>query len=227
MKAVERVDDLLLLPLYTQGEVARLIGASQSSLQRWARGYTMPGRTPQGPLVTTSRGGKGYTVPFIGMAEAYMVLAFRRAGVSMARIRPTVENLRKEIGLEHALASERLATDGAEILWKIDVEAGFGNDNRLVVIRNHQAAFGEVVSEHLRHIEYRDGFAGRLTVSHFEEVEIMIDPRINFGQPTLAGSGIRVNDILSRIRAGEPVKNVADDYLLSIETVSELLLPTA
>ena len=36
------MDDLLLLPLYTQGEVARLIGASQSSFVPADNHYTLP-----------------------------------------------------------------------------------------------------------------------------------------------------------------------------------------
>ena len=35
----------------------------------------------------------------------------------MQRIRPAVEILRTEIGLEYALASKRLYTDGAEVVY--------------------------------------------------------------------------------------------------------------
>jgi hypothetical protein len=51
-------------------------------------------------------------VPFIGLAEAYALTAFRSAGVPMQRIRPAIDALYRELGLEHALASKRLYTDG-------------------------------------------------------------------------------------------------------------------
>lgn len=214
----------LLVPLYTQAEVARYIGATTSSVQRWARGYSMAGRTAQEPLITTFRGGRGFTVPFVGIAEAYIVNAFRRAGVSMPRIRATVDSLRNKMSLEHALASERLKTDGAEILWQVGEDRGESvQDNRLVVIRNHQVGFGEVVEAHLKRIDYREGFAGRLTVGSLDQTRVVLDPRINFGQPTIQGHGVRVEDVLSRIRAGEPVADVADDYAVPVDAVSELL----
>jgi uncharacterized protein (DUF433 family) len=214
------IDELLLIPMYTQTEAAQLIGATQSSLQRWARGYQNPGFAAQGPLVTVERGGRGYTIPFVGLAEAYMLRAFRKAGVPMARIRPTVEKLRDGMGLEHALASERLKTDGAEILWELE---GGEKENRLVVVRNNQAVFREVVDEHLKNINYRDGFAGRIVLPGHYGTDVIVDPRVNFGQPTVTDYGVRVDDVLSRVRAGEAVEDVAADYDLPSAAVSNLI----
>ncbi len=215
------IDDALLTPIYTQTEVAQLIGATQSSLQRWARGYQNPGLNRQSALITVDRGGRGYTVPFVGLAEAYMLRAFRKAGVPMARIRPTVEKLRDGMGLEHALASERLKTDGAEILWQLDEDGG--SENRLVVVRNNQAVFGEVVREHLKNIDYRAGFAGRIVLPGHYGLDVTVDPLVNFGQPTVAEYGIRVDDLLSRVRAGEEVGRVAADYELPYDAVASLI----
>ena len=61
-------------------------------------------------------------MPFIGFAEAYVLSAFRRAGVPLQRIRPAVDVLSSEIGLEHALASKKLYTDGAEVLYDYAVK---------------------------------------------------------------------------------------------------------
>jgi hypothetical protein len=54
-------------------------------------------------------------MPFIGLAEAYALAAFRHAGVPMQRIRPAIDVLARELGVEYALASRRLYTDGAEV----------------------------------------------------------------------------------------------------------------
>jgi len=35
----------------------------------------------------------------------------------MQRVRPAIDVLARELGLEHALASRRLYTDGAEVLY--------------------------------------------------------------------------------------------------------------
>jgi hypothetical protein len=56
-------------------------------------------------------------IPFIGLAEGLVLAATRRSGVPLQRIRPALERLDEEFGLAHALASQRLYTDGAEMLF--------------------------------------------------------------------------------------------------------------
>jgi hypothetical protein len=107
-------DDLRLTrPVFTLRETAGYLGLPKSTIHRWAR--------PDGdvsPLLTCFPAhGREATVPFIGFAEAYVLAAFRRAGVPMQRVRPAVEALSSGIGVEHALASRRLYTDGAEVLY--------------------------------------------------------------------------------------------------------------
>jgi len=67
--------------------------------------------------VTSAASQGGAVVPFIGLAEGYVLAALRKAGVSLQRIRPALNHLQRELGLEHALASRRLYTDGAEVLY--------------------------------------------------------------------------------------------------------------
>jgi hypothetical protein len=48
------------------------------------------------------------TIPFVGLAEGMVLAAFRETGLPLQRIRPALERLEPEMGLEHALASEHL-----------------------------------------------------------------------------------------------------------------------
>lgn len=56
-------------------------------------------------------------MPFVGLAEGVVLAAIRRQGVLLRRIRPSIDALRAELGIEHALASRKLYTDGAELLY--------------------------------------------------------------------------------------------------------------
>jgi hypothetical protein len=94
--------------------------------------------------------GRQATVPFIGFAEAYVLGAFRRAGVPLQRIRPAVDVLRREIGIEHALASERLFTDGAEVLFDYAEQRDEKDLLDLVVVRTGQHQFSDL-ARRLRH----------------------------------------------------------------------------
>lgn len=216
------------VPLYTQREAADVVGVPASTFHHWARGYmykTLDGSQKSSPaLVTTVGDRRGPVVPFIGLGEAYVLAAFRRTGVPMQRIRPAIERLENKIGLRAALTSECLKTDGANLLWEYghtDPETGELVDE-LVVVHNQQAVFRDVIQRYLKTITYRDGRLVAIRLPDYEPA-VIVDPHINFGQPTLASRGIRVADVLGRVRAGEPADDVAHDYGLDPRDVRALL----
>jgi helix-turn-helix protein len=103
-------------PLYTLTEAARYLGVRPETFVTWAEGYERrhPDRpaVKKGPMVTAFPGRRGAPrVPFIGLSEAMVLVAFRRSGLPMQRIRPAVRILQEQIGLEHALASKKLYSD--------------------------------------------------------------------------------------------------------------------
>lgn len=101
-----RDDPRVNAPLFTLRESAAYLYTPVSTLHAWA--HPKDG----GPLVTVlPRAGRQATVPFIGFAEAFVLSPLRKAGLPMQRIRPAVAKLSDEIGLDHALASQRVYTD--------------------------------------------------------------------------------------------------------------------
>jgi uncharacterized protein (DUF433 family) len=217
------------LPLYTLTEAALIADAKPTTVHRWARGYTY--RTPAGdvrteaePLITTTGVGRRPVVPFVGLAEIYVLNAFRRAGVPMQRIRPALARLTEEMGLSAALASERLTTEGTELLYESGAADPLSGVSELVVVRNGQRVFTEVVERYLNTITYDDGWVRRIGLPQFGDVSVNVDPEINWGQPTLTSIGVRVQDVLSRIRAGEDPHAVAQDFDLRGGDVKQLMV---
>ena len=100
-------------------------GSSTCQHQRfrsWARGYvrrspTRPDVTGEAIVTALPAHDADPTIPFIGLAEGVVLAAIRRYGVPLQRIRPALDVLRAELGIDHALASRRLYTDGAELLY--------------------------------------------------------------------------------------------------------------
>jgi hypothetical protein len=85
-----------------------------------------------------------------------MVLAaFRETGLPLQRVRPALEQLRAESELEHALASDRLYTDGAEVLYDYARAHGDKQLRLLTVVRSGQRVFHEVIERYLTRITYR------------------------------------------------------------------------
>lgn len=204
-----RGDLRLARPLFTLREAAGYLSIPRSTLRDWAR----PG-PHAAPLVTTfSAEGRQPTMPFIGFAEAYVLSAFRKAGVPMQRIRPAVEMLIDSIGLEHALASEQLYTDGAEVLYDYASEQGDGALLELTVVRTGQRQFSELVREYLTRIRYgSDGWATKVDLPAYGTAKVVVDPRRAFGIPLVVHGGARVEDLVDRFVAGDSVTDIADDF---------------
>lgn len=224
--------------LYGIGEAAGYLSIPPSTLSSWAYGYERHvhgGRTAQSrPVITAVRPTRrdDAAVPFIGLAEAYALAAFRKAGVPMQRIRPAIDVLTRELGLEHALASRRLYTDGAEVLYDYARHAGDtpeGDSAReLVVVRNNQRVFTEVVNQYLSRIDFGgDGYARLIQLPQYRVAEVTVDPDHAFGRPRMARGGAEVDDVIDLFLAGEPVDAVAAEFGLSRDEVEDVLRASA
>jgi len=193
-------DDPRLAPaIFTLRETAAYLNVPNSMVHWW-------GRPPcaKHPLITCFPAhGRQATVPFIGFAEAFVLSSFRKAGVPLQRIRPAVEVLSEEIGVEHALASKRLYTDGAEVLFDYASKTGEWEVMDLVVVRTKQPQFLGVVKGYLKRIHYGgDGWADSVRLPTYTQAKVVVDPRVAYGLPLLIQGGARVEDLVDRFQTG-------------------------
>jgi hypothetical protein len=85
----------------------------------------------------------------------------RQVGKAMIRVGGkqirTLAVLANDMGIEHALASRRLYTDGAELLFDYAAQLPDTEGDairELVVLRSGQRVFSEIIEEYLHRIEY-------------------------------------------------------------------------
>lgn len=212
MATITTVVDRFQDPLYTPAEVATFLGVPVETIRRWAG----PSSGVREAVITAAPGRPRHArIPFVGLAEAYTLRAIREAGVSLQRIRPALERLDAELGLAHALASQRLYTDGSEVLLDVAQRAEGQVSlagKQLVVVRNGQHVFHEVVAEYLRRITFEGGYAQVIPLPAYADARVVVDSRRSFGQPIFESSGVRLADALSLFRAGEPLATVSEEY---------------
>ena len=181
------------------------------------------------PVITAlgASGQRGPAIPFVGLAEGYALSAIRKAGVPLQRIRPALDRLEREFGIHNALASQRLYTDGVEVLYDYtqQVEDDVPASRRdLVVVRDGQGVFAEVVREYLKRITWgADGYAVAIPLPGYAQAEVVADIRRGFGQPTFMHGGARVEDVLSLFYAGESAATVAAEFGLSVTEVEDAI----
>lgn len=138
-----------------------------------------------------------------------------------------MEVLSRELGVDYALASRRLYTDGAELLFDY-AETSRDPDapvvRQLVVVRKQQYVFAPIVESYLDLITYGDdGYPEVVRLPIFRHAEVIVDPRRSFGQPIFARGGTRVRDVVDRFLAGESVQTVAEEFGVPISEIEDVI----
>lgn len=209
--------------LYSVPEAAHLSRLPRQTVRNWVLGYRYPagGRMVQAKPVIRARREPEPSLSFINLIETIALSGFRQASVSMQRVRRALDYASGHMKIEHVLASERILTDGIDLFWEYQ-EKQPGDPHLVNISQGGQRAFPEAVMRYLHEIEWgKDLFAARWWPDSPapREGPVVVDPKRAFGAPVLAGTGIRAEDVFHRFSAGEPMKELTDDYGLTIEQV--------
>ena len=215
--------------LYTVTGAARYVGMPPSTLGTWATGYERrpPGRpvVKQGPVITSlgTVDASQRTIPFIGLVEATVVQAFRQTGLPLQRIRRALEVLVAQGELEHAVASKKLFSDGANVLYDYAASENDLQLRLLTVVSSGQRVFHEVIQQYLTRITFGDNWATELILPVTERPLLRVVPEVAGGDPVFMTGGAPLSAVRSRIAGGEPLESVAADYDVPIDDIAESL----
>ncbi len=161
---------------------------------------------------------------FKNLVELFVLAALtRRHRVRLGDVRELVGRLKERGRSKHPLADATLASDDAGQLFL--EEAG----HVLNVTAGWQTEMEPIVAEHLRRIE-RDKHGIPLKLFPFTTTRlddprrpVVIDPRVSFGQPCLAGTGVPVVNLVERWEAGDDIASLAEDYGRKAAEVEEAI----
>lgn len=203
--------DRFNVPLYTIAEASRHLGIGAETLRRW---------TFRDQLVTVADDRKRLpNLPFIAMVEAQFYAYLRDEGLTLRAIREGMRAVRSKLG-HRMMQKERLAHDGADILVNL---ADTGESPDWMRARDSQDGIKGVVERGLRPITFgEDGLPTQVRLTAYQGAEVIVDPRFAFGQPIEANSGTRVEDIVSLLRAGDPVSVVAEEFEVEPDVVESI-----
>lgn len=205
-------------PIYTVAQVARIVGVPKSTLAEW---------TKFGLITRAKKVNHGEpSVPFIGLAEAYVLAAFRRQSkISMQFIKKAMNTLKNEYKQEHPLASNKLLIEGAEIFFRLAESAPKEDEKeirRLVRLKNNQTVFADTVEMFLKQIEYSDSGLAEVIKLQGYKFEVVVDPRRSYGMPVINRAGVRVSDIVGQLKVEDDWQNISEGYGVTIEEISEI-----
>jgi uncharacterized protein (DUF433 family) len=155
---------------------------------------------------------------FHDLLELRTVARFVDHGVSLRVIRATIDVAREYLGA-YPLQSRRFVTDGRKIFMEA-VERS-GEDPKLLDIRGRQFAIDAVIRPSLIDgIEYSNDSRALRWFPVPKKRLIVLDPRVQFGEPIVAETGIPTDTLASAYRAeGESAERVARLYRVTPQAV--------
>lgn len=130
----------------------------------------------------------------------------RKAGLPLRAIREANDRLQQDLQMDHPLVSKQLTHDGRDILRPLEDSWERAGDR--------QKGIPEVIELGLRDVVSwtEDNYPRRLRLETFEGCEVVVHPRFAFGQPIHWDTGVRVEDIIDSIEAGDPLDVVVKEY---------------
>jgi uncharacterized protein (DUF433 family) len=194
----------LKLPNYRIKEAARYTGISPRTVSLWHA----PDQSSR--QRTLSAKPDGVALSYLQLIEVAVVAEFRKAGITLAKIREAREYVSKQLRSEYPFADYKFKSDGRE-LWinYEEVEASSGSGKLLQVTKKGQLTWSDIIGR-LDEFEYEPN--GIVVSWHVAGISspIIIDPRVAFGAPSV--SGIPTWVIKGRWDAGEAIDEIADDF---------------
>ena len=210
------------IPAYSVSEAAHYLRVPVSTLRSWFAGqtYTHLGQRKTFRAVIRPADPKTLILSFSNLVEAYVLSAIRRKHhIGLPTIRRGLSYLIGKLGSKRPLLEEQFATHGTKLFIE-----------RLGQIINlsqtGQVEMADMIHAYLERVE-RDAKGLPIKLYPFmrsrppkdQPRTVVIDPRISFGRPVIAGTGIPTAVLAERFKAGDQPPDLAKDYGASEEAI--------
>lgn len=187
--------------IYTLPDAARLVRTDARKIRRWLFGYDYTKRTGDErrsyhsaplwrPQYAADELGER-VLGFRDLMELRIVREFVARGVPVAVVRYCLTAAREMFGDDYPMTRQRFLTDGETVFHEaLDVVSATEDGPALVDLRKRQHVFRTIVKDSLyAGIEY-EGDVARRWYPEGKGHSIVVDPHLQFGQPTIQQAGV-------------------------------------
>ncbi|MBW7949634.1 MAG: hypothetical protein H3C55_09815 [Pseudorhodoplanes sp.] len=211
--------DWLETGIYTIPEAAELVGAPQASVRVWVEGHT----GKQSPVIDNQlpRVGGRTAVSFANLMELRFIARFAEAGVGLRDIRAILQEAKQTLNHPHPFATHIVfKTDGKKIVAEIARRKGL---NLIYDLKSRNYEMPTVVMKSLKENVVFDpeGEAVAWTPRPDIAPNVIVHPKISFGQPVLKRSNIPTTTVAKAYKVEGSTRFVADIYELPEQHVRE------
>jgi len=202
-------------PAYTAGEAAHYLGVPKSTMRSW-----FAGQRGFRAVIRPAEAKPSLGLSFTNLVEAYVLTAIRRKhNIALPTIRHGLDYLVRKLGAKRPLLEKEFATNGVDLF--VDHLGEIIN-----ISRDGQVEMADLIRAYLERID-RDAKGLPIKLYPFMRTQapreqprtVVIDPRVSFGRPVIAGTGIPTAVLAEQFKAGDPVPMLAKEYGADEEAV--------
>jgi len=194
--------------MYAPAMAARLVGLDQGRVRRWLRGYeytyapkaSLPKRRKQSPLVARGGAADSRYASFLDLIDLLFVRQFVEHGISVQKLRQALNEAGTLIG-DHHFARRTFWTEGRNIYLQVKEKPA---EALLQLLSNGQWVIAPVIKQIAHQIDFEEatGISSRWYPMG-KETPVVVDPRLGFGAPAIAGRGIQTANVFDLYRGEE------------------------
>ena len=218
------------IPIYSIPQAAQYLRLRKDSLRHWVVGWYSETKADKRffePLIELPQHNlellpqsKTRLLSFTNLVEAHVLIAiFKATGFSRKQLNTDLKCVNSHFSTPHLYARIEFQVEGIALLFE-----KFGQ--KLAASDREQEA-RQILDTYFDRI-LRDEAGLPLKFYPFTKVPganepktVMIDPRISFGRPVLAGTGIPTAMLAERFKAGDSIDELAEDYNCSRLQIEE------
>lgn len=203
--------------IFLAKDVSEILHLPYSSVRYWMFEF-WDGRFSKHSNEKYTFGEKGNkAIDFLTLIEFYTFYQLRKKGVSSQKIQKAHQNIAQGLKTRYPFATTRISTDGNKI-WYEYLEEIINADGTI------QINMKEIIEPFLEKIDFDKNLHAERYYPLGKTHSIVIDPKHQFGQPTIPGTNLKADTIFKLYKGGENKKSICFLYDISPKEVSDALL---
>jgi uncharacterized protein (DUF433 family) len=213
----QNTTSIIGLGVYTLQEASLYSKISSKKLSRW-----LYGSTNALPIIK-SQLYEQHLVSFLDLIQSKAIAKAHSLGISLQRIRQAIAFVTREYNIDFPLAHKyALVEFGNELhiqnkATKIITQVT-GNQKK-------QELMTPIVSQFLQNLEFNaQDLAEKYTPFENNGIKIILNPKVQFGQPLVGNTGYRADILYKAYLAEDSYKSVADEFAVEIDDIKTAIL---
>lgn len=213
----KRQVSILERPVYGLTEAAGLLGLRPDRTRAWLDGYERQ-RIWYPPVIRSESSGEE-VVTWGEFVELGYLREYRRKGVPLQRLRPVIDELRREFATPYPLATAKPYIFGRELVLELQEKNDIPRAIAIVIRSGQQVMLAEDANRFIKKVDFDPPDEGDVRRIHPAGLAspVVIDPLVRFGRPSV--EGVATERLWELFDAGETIDQIADGYDVASDVV--------